>query len=156
MLRDTIVLVSILAATAAAVAFAKGCDETPEVYLLRIAAQLRDSDDRWFGHAQIGALEREKAALGANDERRRIAIDVELYGHQLRLGDVDAGLASIERALAAAREDPGARDLSFFYSRRGLAWMRLAEKNNCVARHRASCCIWPLAGDGLHLSLIHI
>jgi hypothetical protein len=33
---------------------------------------------------------------------------------------------------------------------RGLAHLRRAEVENCVARHNADCCIFPLAGGGLH------
>src|SRR5690606_22489936 len=63
----------------------------------------------------------------------------------------DAAIETIEEAeqLAAgdARLEPRLHEFAFW---RGLAWLRKAELDNCIARHAARCCIWPFEGEGLH------
>ncbi|MFN0007831.1 MAG: FG-GAP-like repeat-containing protein [Planctomycetota bacterium] len=37
-----------------------------------------------------------------------------------------------------------------FHRLRALAYLRLAEVQNCITRHNRDCCVFPLKGDGIH------
>ena len=117
----------------------------------RAAAALRDSDDPFFGRRELPRLLAQRQALAPDDHLGAIDLDLKLYAHQLRLGEVDAAIASGERALAGANAEPSLQPrLAEFHYWRGLGYLRRAEQSNCIARHRPACCIWPLQGDGLH------
>jgi hypothetical protein len=118
---------------------------------VRAAANLRDSDDPFFGRAALPGLLHDRAAIAPDDHLGAIDLDLKLFAHQLRLGEVDAAIAASERALAAASTEPSLQtQLAQFYYWRGLGYLRRAEQTNCIAKHRPACCIWPLQGDGLH------
>jgi hypothetical protein len=71
----------------------------------------------------------------------------------LRLGDTRTGIAILEKAnqaLAAGTipGDTGAKNGVRFYL--GMAWLRLAESDNCCARNTPESCILPLQGGAIH------
>jgi tetratricopeptide (TPR) repeat protein len=124
-------------------------DSYPE--FARAAANLRNSDDQFFGRAALPGLLDERKAIAADNHLGAIDLDLKLFAHHLRLGEVDAAIAEADRALQTARGEPSLQThLADFYYWRGLGYLRRAEQTNCVAKHRPACCIWPLQGDGLH------
>lgn len=153
--RRTRALAAIAAVAAAATAWWWPAAATPEDDLWALAAELSRSDDPFFGGAQVDALVQQRAALRPDERLARIDVDLRLGGHRLRLGDVEGAIAAYQQALADARSEPllaaGERGgLQEFHLRLGLAYLRQAEKVNCIARHAPACCVWPLQGDGLH------
>ena len=61
-----------------------------------------------------------------------------------KIGEIDRAIETIEAALAAIEASGG--DLPpGFHRIRGLIYLRKAEVENCIARHNADCCIFPLA-----------
>jgi len=115
-----------------------------------IAAGLSAGSNPYFGRAQIGALETQLDAplVTARDRiRTRAALCVEL----LRVGEVDEAVAQIETAMLSAGRDPALDGLLTGLHRiRGLAYLRKAEVENCVKRHNADCCLFPLHDGGVH------
>ncbi len=151
MVAGGVVAAAVVAAAVWSARAARVAVDDPEADLQRVGDKLRRSDDPFFGHAQLDQLERERAALAASDRLGRIDVALKLYGNRLRLGDVDGAIEAIVQAFADARQEPAlAGRLQEFHVRLGFAWLRKAEKINCIARHNGACCVWPLAGDGLH------
>ena len=75
----------------------------------------------------------------------------ELGMEELRLGNPEAAVAALSTCYRLRRSGPGIPqgDKSAYYL--GLAYMRLAENRNCVARHCCSSCIFPIGGDAIHV-----
>ena len=115
-----------------------------------IADELARGTNQYFGHAQIEALKRQVTAPDVEPKlriRARVLLTLEL----LRIGDVDGAVESVEAALAEAKaDDMPAGLLPGIHRVRGLAYLRKAEVQNCIARHNADCCIFPLRGGGVH------
>lgn len=80
--------------------------------------------------------------------RERFRLEMALAQRLLREGDVAESVAMYEQLLAAER--PGAQRRHTVSRALAVAYMRLAEVENCVARHNADCCVFPLAGGGVH------
>jgi ASPIC and UnbV/FG-GAP-like repeat len=122
----------------------------PRAEFEQIAERLRTGRSDFFGRAQLDALlARRRSAGVVGAERVRDA--VVLTGELLRLGDVDEALSTIEATLREVAADPQLAPLEVDVHRaRGMAWLRKAERENCVARHQPDCCILPLAGGGVH------
>ena len=73
---------------------------------------------------------------------------------ELRAGNDEAAMADLDQALALAAElpEPERRALSArIHFERAVAWMRRGENANCVARHTADSCIFPIQGEGVHV-----
>jgi hypothetical protein len=127
---------------------ADGSDSQTEFEL--IGEHLREGRSIFFGRAQVDALLARRRSSGlAPAERAREA--TLLTYEQLRLGQVDEALSTIEEALQEVKADPALAPLeAAVHTARGMAWLRKAERENCVARHSPDCCIFPLAGGGVH------
>lgn len=141
------------AAAAAAVWWARATptDDAPYPEFVRAAQALADSNDAFFGRAELPGLLQQRQRVRADDHLGIADLDLRIFAHQLRLGDVPAALASARSALAAAEQVPELQGrLAEFHYWLGLGHLRDAEQRNCIARHRPACCIWPLQGDGLH------
>ena len=115
---------------------------------LRHAESLEDSKNRYFGRQQIAEL---KLALNqvnlAPAERSKLL--AQLAFHHLRVGEGRAA----RRAIDAAYEYEDALSPQTkiqLRKARAMISLREAEIENCVQRHNAQCCIFPLAGGGLH------
>jgi hypothetical protein len=74
--------------------------------------------------------------------------------YQLRAGQNEEAVESLQRALAltaelpeASRREPG---IQVHYTL-GIAFMRLGETMNCVARHSSESCLMPIGGKGVHV-----
>jgi len=112
-----------------------------------VAEELRASSNDWIG---LDTVRRLREALARPDvpggDRRKL--QNQLAERLLRNGEVEEAIAILESLLASTPADgPAAAGL---HRRLGIAWMRLAEVENCVQRHNPDCCIFPLEGGGVH------
>ena len=122
-----------------------------------VAKRLRDGNNAWLGLAPKRQLEQALAA-GGQDGPTRYQMLMQLSILQVREGEMEAGLKSLDEAEDVLRSLlPRVADtqrsglLADFHRTRAVAWMRQAELGNCVAHHSAASCILPLEGDGIHV-----
>jgi tetratricopeptide (TPR) repeat protein len=123
--------------------------ETPAEEFRRIGKELYENDNPFIGAGPVRALEEALEQPGLTDEKR-IDLLMQLARKYLEGADVARAIATMEAAveLAAGRES---RELRLRMHRQlGLAYLRLAEQENCVRRHNAECCILPLRGGAIH------
>ena len=125
--------------------------ETPAEEFLRIGRALYDSDCAPVGAEPARTIER-MLKSGEIEPGMRIQAKAELVREWLELGKVNESIALLEEALADIKAIGGEQSKMSLRLHRdlGLAYLRLAEDQNCVASTTASCCILPLAGDALH------
>jgi hypothetical protein len=117
---------------------------------LEVARRLREGSNIYYGEAALGELRARLAAEGL-EPAQRIAVRGSLALELLRMGEVDAGIESIEIAIAEVGSQPAFQaQLPGLLRTRALAYLRKAEIENCVRRHNRDCCIFPLRGGGLH------
>jgi len=115
-----------------------------------IADRLYAGENKYLGQAQIASHE---ARLASPDlvPTARIEALAELAWHHARLGQLPPAIERIDAALALATTTdlaPNARAELWF--RAGVVFLREAEVQNCIVRHNPDCCIFPLAGGGVH------
>jgi hypothetical protein len=128
---------------------AGGRAETPAEEFLRIGRELYENENPFISLGEQGRLE----ALRA-DERlapeQRVEVLLALGREYLK----NVGAARAVETLEAARAALPARGASDLRPRvlRSLAfaYLRLAEEENCLRRHNAECCLFPLAGGAIH------
>ncbi len=113
----------------------------------QIARSLQASSNDWIGLDTVRRL-RTALAQSVLPESDRRKLQNNLAERLLRNGELDEALEILQSLLDRTPPDgPAAPGL---HRRLGIAWMRRAEIENCVKRHNAECCIFPLAGGGLH------
>jgi hypothetical protein len=120
--------------------------------LERVCRRLREGDGAYFGQGPLADLERRLAAArDSNDPRARAALLRAVAVERFRLGRTREALAAVEGALelreAAKLTPEQGLDL---LSLKALVHLRLAEEENCVERHTAQSCIFPIRGGGVH------
>lgn len=122
----------------------------PRAEFEAVAQWLREGRSIFFGQAQVDALLARRRSTGVPPAERAREATLLTY-EQLRLGQVDEALATIEETLQELKANPALAPLEVaVHTARGMAWLRKAERENCVARHKPDCCIFPLAGSGVH------
>jgi hypothetical protein len=141
---------------AVAPAFAQRPDDKKAASHQRMVATLAEiavrakSDHKYHGDATAKAQWAEIAQLG-DKAPWKLRFDGALA--HLRLGATREGIRILEGtrdALAAGSidGDADARNSIRFYL--GVAWLRLAETDNCCSRNTPESCILPLQGAALH------
>jgi len=125
--------------------------------MLAVLAEIHEKRDRQNLYLGDKQLERARQLLAqANEEtpRKMLArIHYDLGGFLLQAGEnqeaIEQLLASWEliRVLAADDWPPFASKLPYDL---GVAYMRLGETRNCVARHTTRSCILPISEEGIH------
>ena len=115
---------------------------------LRHAESLEDSKNRYFGRLQTTELKRalHQASLSLEERGRALA---QLAFHHLRLGEGEEARRAIDAAFQH-EETLSPQAKVQLRKARAMISLREAEIENCVERHNAQCCIFPLAGGGLH------
>jgi hypothetical protein len=103
----------------------------------------------------IGSADRKRLeqalAKPALEALRRVRILMQLSDEQLEAGDVELAITTLDQALELSLEIEDERNLRLRIHRAlGLAYLRLAENQNCIERHNRECCIFPLAGGAVH------
>jgi hypothetical protein len=66
----------------------------------------------------------------------------------LEYGDEAAAASLLEQILGVVGENKNARIPCLYWL--GTAYLRLAERTNCVSGHTADACIMPLQASGIH------
>jgi FG-GAP-like repeat/ASPIC and UnbV len=123
-------------------------EKTDEFENVRL--QLENSHNWCFGEQNLRTSQAnlKKPDLSLDEqcwEWRRLSV------FQLRLGQTQEALESVERAFVLAQShDSLKRYLPDIHLERGIAWMRYGELRNCVISQGATSCIFPLEGDGVH------
>lgn len=117
---------------------------------LAIAKRLTESDNSFFGTGQADEL---RNILAAPDLSKDKIVEYcgKLSKELLRVGDIDGAIEQINTALKTAQQEERLAPLLPTILRvRGVIYLRQAELANCIARHNADCCIFPLGGGGIH------
>jgi hypothetical protein len=119
--------------------------------LQELCAAVRASDDDFYGTSRLVRLESWLAGPQGPVEARVLAL-AQLALELLREGGRER--EAVERLDAARRlaeeaqlAEPLRRDI---LRQLALAWLRLGERENCVATHGPASCIFPLTGEAVH------
>jgi hypothetical protein len=117
---------------------------------LAAIAERAKVEHKYHGNGKAKRMWDELAAAG-DTAPWKLRLDSAL--EHLRLGATRVGIDILERALAAIEQgkidgDTDARNGLRFYL--GMAWLRLAESDNCCAQPTPESCILPLRGGALH------
>ena len=115
---------------------------------LQHAEALENSSNRYFGHEQLARIRKQLAQPSLSPPHRRSLL-AQLSFHHLRLGNVKAARRSIDSAFGTGSGIANPERLLLLKTRAMIS-LREAEVENCIARHNAECCIFPLQGGGLH------
>jgi hypothetical protein len=121
--------------------------ESQEAEFRAIEARLLASGNPYLGDGLRRELE---AKLEDQDlpRRRRARTSVRLARVLLKTGEVDRAIGLLEAARPVLeRGGDGDEVLPLL----ALAHLRQAEAENCILRHNAACCIFPLAGAAVHV-----
>jgi hypothetical protein len=121
--------------------------------LARIADKA-DTVNPYVGGAIVAARREQLASLPEGKQRLlRFQLLSELGFHELRMGANEEAVAHYEEArqLAAELGDklPAGAAVQADHDA-ALAWLRLGETSNCVARHTSQSCILPIEEGGVH------
>ena len=113
-----------------------------------------DSPDThpYIGNWRARQLREELRALPATDPGpNRWRVMVQLSGEELRLGNEAEAIRLLTDALELIpRTEENRPGIDFNNYRLGVAWLRLAETQNCALHPNAEACILPLRGRGIH------
>lgn len=121
--------------------------ETAAEEFLRIGKELYANENPFIGAASMHALEKalEDPAL---ETGKRVELLMQLGKEYLKGTEVERAIATMEKAVELSG---GASSVTAEMHRQlGLAYLRQAEQENCVRRHNAECCIFPLEGRAIH------
>ncbi len=121
--------------------------------VVTMLARLADESDPWIMVSESAArariLEARLGSLADPIMRRDLAL--RLGKEQLQAGETQAAIANFESLRDAADGEPTAawwrRDIG---AQLAIAYLRLAEQENCVAHHGASSCVFPLDAHARH------
>jgi hypothetical protein len=129
-------------------------DATPLEEFTAIAERVEaGTNNQFLGPAYVEDLRRKIAAgtFGSGEDTKN---RVDLVHALLRDGEIEAAIHVLDPLIAAFERGEltaiQKEDVAEVVRTRALAHLRQAEVQNCVTRHVAECCIYPLAGGGLH------
>ena len=126
-------------------------DLPPEQEFQRVAKALHESRNDFHGRKQLQDWldELNQPGLDASDRcEAEAAAAMEL----LRLGQLEQAIERIESALNVAENDASLKHLLPRLWRTGaIVYLRAAEQQNCVERHGAESCLFPIRGGGVHM-----
>jgi hypothetical protein len=95
---------------------------------------------------------RKAIEVAGSNVGRAIPLRFALVEALLREGKAREAVAEADSAFRILEGVPGALDREYRpHYMRGLALLRLAEVENCIARHNDECCVFPLRGGGVHV-----
>jgi hypothetical protein len=87
----------------------------------------------------------------SRDTTQRLTLTYDLVHVLLKTGDTAEAMREVESLFDQLQQFPGleAREPQF-QRLRALTYLRQAEIENCVRRHNAECCLFPLKNEGRH------
>jgi len=134
-------------------------DENARREFLEIAGRLRAGDNQYFGMRPLEKLRAQLAEENLEDPQRFFKL--------MRLADLETKQGLLSQATEHADEavalvaEPASRSprdselrkaLAAANMVRALAYLRLAEQENCVAHRGDRSCIFPIEGNGVHVN----
>ncbi len=124
---------------------------SPREEFLAIANQISNSENSHLGTEQVARLTRQLEQARATG-RHSGNLHLQLANEYLRLGNVDGAIEQIEQAYRLADKIPNFKPEQWIvlHQPRALIYLRQAELYNCIERHNRDCCLFPLAGGGVH------
>jgi hypothetical protein len=110
--------------------------------LLSIARQLRESDNMYFGTANLERLEDADTTKSTQEQMAQyeFTLAFELFKH----GRAEEAEALFQSSFTRSPEVP----LTCYLL--AITQLRIGELQNCVHRHSTASCVFPLKGDGVH------
>ncbi len=114
-----------------------------------IARKLFQSEPKYLGSAQAEQLKKDVASK-AHTLPERVTLQADLAKELIEIGQPDDGVDAIEEAFRLVAAMPKSQPSPGLYRLRALVYLRQAEVRNCIQRHNKDCCIFPLAGGGIH------
>ena len=132
-------------------------DEDARREFLEIAERLRAGDNQYFGLRPLEKLRAELAEETLEDPQRLFLL-MRLAEFETKQGLLREGTAHADEAVAlvaetASRSKPDSelrKALAAAHLVRALAYLRLAEQQNCVAHPMDRSCIFPIEGNGVY------
>ena len=122
------------------------------VLLRALGEKIRRSDAPLYGEGALASLPDRIAALPADAPVQQLfPLRFALADALLSQGHLDRAIEQLEecRKLANAAHDPeSAADVTRWIA---LAWLRLGERQNCVANHNPESCVLPLSAAARHV-----
>ena len=116
-----------------------------------IARRLESGGNPYLGRDRVIVIREFLKEPGLTDYERCQAI-ARLAQELLKQGEEQEALRVIDEVWRRIFEKRGVLGelLPKVAEIRGLVLLRLAEVQNCIERHNAECCIFPLSGEGVH------
>jgi tetratricopeptide (TPR) repeat protein len=109
-------------------------------------------DNSFVGECGIGALREEAARLAQHGTPKEAFESQWKLGYEeRRLGNNAAAVKAFETAWAIIKPAANRADYPQVPFQLGVAYMRLGESQNCVARHTSESCLVPIKGSGVHV-----
>jgi ASPIC/UnbV protein/VCBS repeat protein len=120
-----------------------------------ICDRLRAGSNHFYGEASAEAL-RARLAQPIPDPGTAVELRTTLLIDEVRLGHIDRAMALAEEALAIQEKAGLAEDLRLnLLTMQAFLHLRSAENENCVLRHTAESCVFPIAKGGVHVEPRH-
>jgi hypothetical protein len=123
--------------------------ESVRAEFLRLGRELYANDNPIIGAGPRRKLEEALARPDLTPDRR-VELLLLLSQEELKFAGIEEAVATLEDAWRLAQGVLPPEGLVRLRRFLGLTYLRQAEQENCVARHNAECCIFPLAGGALH------
>ncbi len=121
--------------------------------LLAEVGKQAEQDNPFLGRALIDRARADLAAISQNEVAKRWFLNMYLGKHELRLGNNEAGVAhylEANRLIEETADAPLDKWVQTLFET-AVAYLRLGETQNCVARHTSDSCIFPIEGQGVHV-----
>ncbi len=118
--------------------------------MVRLLAEVAKQPNDYFGEAQFAELEPRLAR--ATDPFEKVTLLYQLSWNEMRVGRPRKAAARIETARALASKLPPKKkdaQIQLDYAL-AVAWLRVAEDENCAQVHTGESCIMPLRGGAIH------
>jgi tetratricopeptide (TPR) repeat protein len=115
----------------------------------RIAERLYAGDGEFFGRARSDRIRQALLAPDLDIEQRSSL----LFAHAnelLKEGKTEEAVEEAEELTELIRKEGALGRYPNIFRLLGLTYLRLAEVENCIKRHNADCCIFPLRRGGVH------
>lgn len=119
--------------------------------LEQIAANANPARNVFLNH-QRAELLRKKLSM-PQSTKAQVDTRLEMALEYLRAGETETAISEFMATAPVIAQLTGTEKLQneWFLERfLGLAYMRLGEQENCVARHTTESCLLPLTKDGIH------
>ncbi len=129
----------------------RGTQKDLESMLVDIRSRAKEEND-YLGEAKVRALRKQAQEFRASTPPgMMLKVLTELGSAEVDLGNIEAGIQTLTRAAKLLQMIEAAEPIrAEVFARLGNAHLRLAETENCCARHAPESCIVPLQGAAIH------